>query len=303
MFDFFYPDYSTPIKKSKKMIKSILHKTLKNLKTKQKKFKQQKGGQKRQNLASFKSCLNKLSGNDPISLLNTYFKTNEGKRIVSLLLNKYETPIKESIKNIGIKYNNCKQNNKKRKYMDLVAPFIPRKRLKTYGFKFGSKQYYNSKNNKKIKSRKKPVTSKHDLKIKEFLNKNSRIGANRTIKNKQVRYLNDTKTNLFKKYKNSTSDKISFSTFYKLIPFYYKKAKKEVDKCGKCEIGKKILRRLKKDHSNENLLKQLKIYKYHKFLKDEQKKSLENDKSNLKTNECIIIADFRRKYKSWKWTC
>jgi hypothetical protein len=54
-----------------------------------------------------------------------------------------------------------------------------------------------------------------------------------------------------------------------------------------------ILRKLKKNPNDEILKEQLRMFKFHQYSKDQQKEAFENDKKNLKSNECIVIIDFK----------
>src|SRR5579871_4244872 len=92
-----------------------------------------------------------------------------------------------------------------------------------------------------------------------------------------VRYLNNSISNLYKKYKqDNLTKKISRSSFYNNIPKEYKKAKKFIDLCPICEGHKKNIqywRSLKSKLSiktfqpiNINILKtEIEYGKYHKI--------------------------------------
>ncbi|KAL1920657.1 uncharacterized protein VTP21DRAFT_1034 [Calcarisporiella thermophila] len=110
--------------------------------------------------------------------------------------------------------------------------------------------------------------------VLDLLMDSSRIAANRVLKRKredvieegadegydgeryiQVRYLNDTKLNIFKSFKISQPDfKISKSKFYTLIPKHFKKACKKTDMCEVCVEGKTNfdnLRRIQREIHND----------------------------------------------------
>src|SRR5579871_4654510 len=98
-----------------------------------------------------------------------------------------------------------------------------------------------------------------------------------------VRYLNNSISNLYKKYKqNNSTKKISRSSFYNNIPKEYKKAKKFTDLYPICEGHKKNMqywRSLKNKLSiktfqpiNINILKtEIKYSKYYKIFVDIQR--------------------------------
>jgi hypothetical protein len=60
-----------------------------------------------------------------------------------------------------------------------------------------------------------------------------------------VRYLNDSKRQLFSKFKEAHPGiKMCLTTFYNLIPEYYKEPSKATDLCNVCEAGKSAEARL-----------------------------------------------------------
>jgi len=62
-----------------------------------------------------------------------------------------------------------------------------------------------------------------------------------------VRYLNDSKRQLFSKFKEAhPGAKLGMSTFYTLIPEYYKEPSKATDLCNVCEAGKHNEARLRR---------------------------------------------------------
>ncbi|KAL1924496.1 uncharacterized protein VTP21DRAFT_4150 [Calcarisporiella thermophila] len=169
----------------------------------------------------------------------------------------------------------------------------------------------------------------------------SRIAANRVLKRKreeeieeeadegydgeryiQVQYLNDTKLNIFKRFKISQPDfKISKSKFYTLIPKSFKKSCKETDMCEVCVEGKKNIDNLRRIHREiyndcigncftgdvelcereatdvdknglEKLKEKVAIYTYHQRFVNERKSRFEKNSRELDEDKRIHIMDF-----------
>src|SRR5579871_3218856 len=124
-----------------------------------------------------------------------------------------------------------------------------------------------------------------------------------------VRYLNNSISNLYKKYKqNNLTKKISRSTFYNNIPKEYKKAKKFTDLCPICESHKKNMqcwRSLKSKLSiktfqliNINILKtEIEYGKYHKTFIDIQRACFHTEIFNLKSQYSILLMNFKENLK------
>src|SRR5579871_981857 len=124
-----------------------------------------------------------------------------------------------------------------------------------------------------------------------------------------VRYLNNTISNLYKKYKqDNLTKKISRSSFYNNIPKEYKKAKKFTDLYPICEGYKKNMqcwRSLKSKLSiktfqsiNINILKiEIKYNKYHKIFVDIQRACFHAEIFNLKSQHGILLIDFKENLK------
>ncbi|KAL1914114.1 uncharacterized protein VTP21DRAFT_1104 [Calcarisporiella thermophila] len=176
----------------------------------------------------------------------------------------------------------------------------------------------------------------------DFLMESSRIAANRVLKRKredeieeeadegydgeryiQVRYLNDTKLNIFKRFKISNPDfKIFKSKLYSLIPKFFKKSCKKTDICEVCVEGKKNidnLRRIQREIHNgrigncfagevehcerevteedkerlEKLKEKVAIYTSDQRFVDERKSMFAKNSRELDENKRILIMDFK----------
>src|SRR5579871_5497428 len=124
-----------------------------------------------------------------------------------------------------------------------------------------------------------------------------------------ARYLNNSISNLYKKYKqDNLTKKISRSSFYNNILKEYKKAKKFTDLCPICEGHKKNMqywRSLKSKLSiktfqliNINILKiEIKYSKYHKIFIDIQRAYFHTEIFNLKSQYNILLIDFKEDLK------
>ncbi len=122
----------------------------------------------------------------------------------------------------------------------------------------------------------------------------------------QVLFLEDTKRNIYYKLlEENPGLKLSISKFYKLVPKYFKKAKKATDICPVCDKGKKLIKKienLKKKYPGGNdfinkLQEQVKLFQTHKEIKERQKDYYE--KSLLKTTpfSCVVVMDFKENFK------
>ena len=101
-----------------------------------------------------------------------------------------------------------------------------------------------------------------------------------------MRYLNGSTLHLFAKFVAVYPEaKVSRSTFYKLVPEYYKKPSKATDLCNVCEVGKRDeakLRSMEQRQSGseasdvqqdafESLQRRVDSYRLHKRLVDTQR--------------------------------
>src|SRR5579871_5816223 len=148
---------------------------------------------------------------------------------------------------------------------------------------------------------------KTSLKIKSSDSKDIQpILSNKKIKiYTPVKYLNNSISNLYKKYKQDNSTKkISRNSFYNNIPKEYKKTKKFTDLYPICEDHKKNMqcwRSLKSKLSiktfqliNINILKtEIKYSKYHKIFVDIQRAYFHTEIFNLKSQHSILLIDFK----------
>jgi hypothetical protein len=170
-------------------------------------------------------------------------------------------------------------HNNKYKILSLVSNDYTRKELLDIGFKFSPRQFTRSRKTDIIFLNKKKLYNKEiDPTYLSLLYENSQEAANRIVyikkiiednsmnldktslkrkscdsediqpilSNKKikiytpVRYLNNSISNLYKKYKqDNPTKKMGRSSFYNNIPKEYKKAKKFTDLCPICEGHKK----------------------------------------------------------------
>jgi hypothetical protein len=312
----------------------------------QKSFSQQKGGQKYRNIKCLKDILKFLSGDNIKELLNTYLISQEGKYIMDELGLQFKDQYKNIINNIKELHENTNRNNKY-KILSLVSNNYTRRELIEMGFKCSSGQFTKSRKPDIIiiPNEKEKYNEEINNTYLPFLKENSREAANRTIyiqremkdnnmdlctkslkrkfddnediqpilSNKKicipVRYLNNSKINLFKLYKKQNPTvKMSRSNFYKNIPKEYKKAKKFTDLCPICENLKKnekCLRSLKKTLSNKTfqpvdiktLKEEIKFGRCHKIFVNMQRACFHAEIFNLKSQHGILLIDFKENLK------
>src|SRR5579871_2235228 len=241
-------------------------------------FSQQKGGQRYRTLKCLKDILKFLSDEEIGELLNTYLISKEGKYIIDQLDLQYQDKYKNIINNIKELHENTTHNNKY-KVLLLVSNDYTRKELLNIGFKFSLGQFTRSRKTDIIFLNKKKLYNKEiDPIYLSLLYKNLQEAINRivyieeiiednsinldktSLKRKSfdskdiqlilsnikikiyipIRYLNNSISNLYKKYKqDNLIKKISRSSFYNNIPKEYKKAKKFTDLYLICEGYKK----------------------------------------------------------------
>src|SRR5579871_5408062 len=310
-------------------------------------FSQQKGGQRYRTLKCLKDILKFLSDEEIRELLNTYLISRERKYIIDQLDLQYQDKYKNIINNIKELYENTTHNNKY-KVLSLVSNDYIRKELLDIGFKFSPGQFTRSRKTDIIFLNKKKLYNKEiDPTYLSLLYENSQEAVNRTVYIKEiikdnnmnldkislkrkssdsediqpilsnkkikiytpVRYLNNSISNLYKKYKqNNPTKKISRSSFYNNIPKKYKKTKKFTDLCPICEGHKKNMqywRSLKSKLSiktfqliNINILKtEIKYGKYHKIFIDIQRACFHAEIFNLKSQHSILLIDFKENLK------
>jgi hypothetical protein len=107
-----------------------------------------------------------------------------------------------------------------------------------------------------------------------------------------VRYLNDSKRQLFSKFKEAHPGiKMCLATFYNLIPEYYKEPSKATDLCNVCEAGKRDearLRRMEQQQSGseasdkqrdafKRLQRRVDYYRVHKRLVNVQRECYKSE--------------------------
>src|SRR5579871_4690012 len=273
--------------------------------------------------------------------------SREGKHIIDQLDLQCQDKYKNIINNIKELYENTIHNNKY-KVLSLVSNNYTRKELLDIGFKFSPGQFTRSRKSDIIFLNKKKLYNKEiDPTYLSLLYENSREAANRTVyieeiikdnninldktslkkkssnnediqpilSNKKikictpVRYLNNSISNLYKKYKqDNLTKKISRSSFYNNIPKEYKKAKKFTDLYPICEGHKKNMqywRSLKSKLSiktfqliNINILKtEIEYGKYHKTFVDIQRACFHTEIFNLKSQHGILLMNFKENLK------
>lgn len=133
-------------------------------------------------------------------------------------------------------------------------------------------------------------------KIKEYLNKFSRESPHE----QGIKYLERSKKEIYTTYINDGNHKISYATFIKYCPKYFKRGVKWTDMCGICELSKNIL---KKNYSNlnEEDKKEYKItkeiYDMHRQVVENQKNQFNLLKDNLVEKSCILILDYKENFK------
>jgi hypothetical protein len=106
---------------------------------KQQPFSKQRGGQHYRNMHAFKECLQKFSGGDPTSLLESYFQTLDGQKQLTLL-KIHNNKLKHIVSQIKKYHNNAKSQEKK-KWLSFLAPIYTRKELHEIGFQFSTNQF------------------------------------------------------------------------------------------------------------------------------------------------------------------
>ena len=208
--------------------------------------------------------------------------------------------ILENIKNL---YNNCK-GYQKTNVISLVSKIFNRKYLKKLGFNSSNKQYNNSKrkadndfnleNYKRFRPLSKLKTSEEIKKgIVEHIKKYSNETKNMYHQDK-VYYLQQTKKYIYGKYiENNLDSKLSFTTFYKFIPKYFKYPKRESDKCPLCNYGKTLISKRK---LNEIEKRDKEVFIQHEHYKNLQKSSYNEMVNNLTVGECVVVMDFKQNF-------
>ena len=209
---------------------------------------------------------------------------------------------KKILDNLKKLYVNCKKNQKSN-IIQIVSNIFSRKYLNKYGFEVTKTIYTTSKRKaeneefnlndyKRFKPLSKLKTS-NEIKnqIVKFTKKYS-IESKKTLNNQNVFFLQQTKKYIYEKYlENYPNSKICLSTFKKAIPSYFKKPKRESDKCPICDLGKNLISK-KILNDDEKLQKDI-------FLKHEKFKQIQNENykgqlEKLDDNECIVIMDFKQ---------
>ena len=182
--------------------------------------------------------------------------------------------------------------------------------LKEIGFKFSKKQFNTAKKKRLnenitlnkykryIPECKRKLSEEEKNKIIYYLDYYSKESTNI---NEKIRYLEYSKKFIYQKYYQTDNNrKITYNTFLKYCPKYYKIPKRKTDVCGICELGngfKNInISRLNNEEKNK-LKKNIEIYEKHKKVVDNQKFHFNKIKINLNNNHCIIILDFKQNFK------
>jgi len=135
------------------------------------------------------------------------------------------------------------------------------------------------------------------------------LNATKKRKYINVRYLDDTTSNLYYLFKKSYPDiKISKSTFFRNISNQYKKPSKLTDLCPICEAGReyeKKWKRLKQNMTLNNfnttyindLRSNIIYYKSHKKFIDIQRLCFNQEIKNIKSQHGVLVMDFKENLK------
>jgi hypothetical protein len=203
---------------------SAFHKTTKSIASagaSQKAFSLQSGGQRKQNLGTTKTALNLLSGGEPASLLEAFFKTRDGQRILAQLLKTELFSIEQRAlsKVLDVLARWHKQTTdhvtKQNIVLAVVGAGLTRKELRDRGFHIGHDQLSNAKTlaKKDVSDQeatlgrragaprtlgKRKRTEELEQELDAFLEKQSHEAANRTYHGKPVRYLHNNVAQLYK---------------------------------------------------------------------------------------------------------
>jgi len=213
-----------------------------------------KKSQQANKLLQLDEFLNKLSGGDIISLLQSFFKSKKGKLIYEKLQQtNYDPKLRSVINNIKSKYNKSPKREK-RIWASLVSSSFTLRKLK-FDFSISKRQFTNShkvgsEDPKKIG--KKSIQEEITNIIKKFSYENTNEAANRTIQQKvgeekeiiPVRYPSCCIRCLFFDFKHKHPNiKLSESCFRKYLPKEIKSfGKKRTDLCPYCEHKKDLIK-------------------------------------------------------------
>ena len=89
---------------------------------------------------------------------------------------------------------------------------------------------------------------------------------------------------------------VSRATLYKYEPSNFQNPKRKTDMCEICVKyeKRKHLYFSPSGELNINFEKEYKVYQLHKKFADHQKNAYQHCESNLESDECIVIADFKQ---------
>lgn len=231
--------------------------------------------------------------------MNTRFSPYENQRYDN---ENYPRVIQKLIKNILQLFN---KTPKYEKYavLSIVADVISKKELRKAGFTFSNTMHRTAKrklNDDEIEDRVQFVPESKKLKgsdINEIIVDKLTQYSEQTChlhRNQPVLNLQQSKNFIYKKMIEERPEiKLSKSQFYKLCPKNFKYSKKKTDMCDICVNGKKLKRRL--GEASEDL--RLEYYRQHIELNRDQKICYRQKIENLESNECIVLMDFKQKFK------
>lgn len=220
----------------------------------------------------------------------------------------------ENLRNLKKLHENAKSGQKST-ILSTVAYDEMKLKLKKYGFKFSDKQFKLAKqkrlnnnlcmnNYKRYQAdSKKELTYNEKENIIQLLLDNSKESSSE----KNTRILNFQKKVIYYKYiedinnkRASTSNFITYNTFLKYIPKYFKKGKRKTDVCGICELGKSLKNIDKNILSNEQkkeVIRNENILKNHIQCVDNQKLQFNLIRNNLDNETCLLIMDFKENFR------
>jgi len=111
---------------------------------------------------------------------------------------------------------------------------------KKFGFNFSTKLWKSDLKKKRNLGGRPKIKVYFKKALQSFFEENSTLAPNRFLKlqNNNVRYRNKTLKDSFNSIKDSFSDFISFSSFYKYLPKYIKQPYRLTDLCSYCQLNK-----------------------------------------------------------------
>lgn len=295
------------------------------------------GGQYKLCLRKVRQCLEEVSRGEPAQLLEAFLTSRKQgklyKDIINSLSNKKLDKIISSIRRIHA----SEEDYKKRRWISILSPSFTRDQLREKGFVL-SKKAFAAANSHALEhfpgaeiaeKRGRPVKKTEDFVqlITAFAKSNSYPAANRSAKVGDevlpVRYLNHGYKHLYALFLQKHEVKVSYTTFRNALPKYFKKARKETDRCGICVHGKKSviklnrLRELIHERCNDctkdsrcqaeatshhladilALTERAKLYNHHYAFKNRQRGSFKQQVASLQSGTAVLVIDFKANIK------